>query len=441
MLEKMQYAKNGFFSYSGKVIMIVTGFVYTIMIANYLEPGRYGLVNYYISFTLGLIGISGIAFLCAMFSVFMPRWKSMRFSKYIFYGVFVISLLLFFVVFIFPKNIADLIGKGNYDLLQATSFLLLVMPFNLYYTLLFRSYKMFGKELKFNTIVAIFNLCIAFLLVIVLNYGVLGVVYGMVISNLIGLAFFVLMARKLHYANSPVVFRDLMEYTKYGVVATLLRRIDIQAFLILMGLFVADSELGLFYMATKISSTILSTPVTSLTEVIVPYMSESSMNKKKLSRYVSMNIKFSLIATTVLSVLLIALSPIILGVFFPKYVTAYPYIMVIVIFYVVSAFSPLDSLLLSINRTDLNARARFFGLLSTIFLGFFLMRDFGVYGVIMTQTANAIIVSSVFVYSVRSIGIDVDFVPGKDDIIYFLGYFRKVIGGVKYRILKMFHCV
>ncbi len=424
MSEKMQYLKSGIFSYSGKLVTILSSFVYIFLIANYFEPADYGLVNYYISFTLGLIGIFGVSFFGGLLSVFMPKWKSRKFFGYILYVVLVLSGILFVSVILFSKDISVFLGKGNNALLQITSILLLIMPFILIYTALFRSFKLFGKELKFNSIVAVLNLLFAFSLVVVLNYGVFGVVYAMALANLVGLVFLFFHSRHLKYINTSIDFSALKMYSKFGIPATVLHRIDGQVLLIFMGLFVANNELGMYYIAFKIASIMLSMPVASLTEVLLPYLSESSTDKRKMSRYVSLNIKFTLILTIILSFFIIACSKPFLALFFPKYVNAYSLIVLFIPLFIVSSLSPITNLFLSLNRMDVIAKSHFGGLMCTVVFGLILMPYFGVFGLILTQTLDVLVSRGILVYYLKSVDLKVDIVPKRRDIVYFLDSLR-----------------
>lgn len=419
MSEKLQYLRSGFFSYSGKIITIMSSFVYTLLIANFLGPEKYGLVNYYISFAIGLIGIFGINFFSGLLSVFMPKWKSKAFLKYVLCVVFALSIVLFASLFLFSGQISLFLGKSNFELLQITSILLLIMPFVLVYSALFRSFKMFGKELKFNLVVAVFNLMVAFFFVIVFGYGVFGVVYAMAVSNVIGLVFLILWSRRLKYQNKSIDVAAIKTYCKFGVPATFLRRIDTQIFLVFMGLFIADNELGMYYIAIKITSIALSIPINTLTEVLLPYVSELQVSKNRISRYVSLNVKFSLILMVIVSIFIILFSKLFLSLFFSRYVEAYPYILLFTIFFVLSSLNPLANLYLSLNRMDVIAKSFFGGLMSTIVFGLVLIPIFGVFGLIITQIMNVLVSRGIFVYSLKSVGFDVGIVPKRDDFVYF----------------------
>ena len=419
MSEKGQYVKCSLFSYSGKVITIFSSFIYTFLIANYLGPEIYGLVNYYISFILGFIGLSGIAFLGGLIVVFMPRWKSRVLFMYSLFLISIISFVLFLFLFIFSENIVAYLGRSNYELFRLASFLLLIMPFTLYYTQVFKSFKMFGKELKFNAIVAILNLSVAFLLVVVFDFGVFGVVYAMLFANISGLAFLFLQSRQLKFVDSPIDFAVLKRYSVFGVPAAFLRRVSDQTLLVFMGIFIADNALGMYYIALKITSIVVSTPANTLTDVLLPYVSAASKDKRKLSRYISLNIKFSLVVTCVLSVLVVVLSKSVLLLFFPAYVGAYHFIVLLSVLFVVSSLNPLSNLFLSLNRMDIHMNARVGGLVCVVFFGLVLMPEFGVFGLIATQIFSMLANKLILLSSLKSLGMSVEIIPRKRDFVYF----------------------
>ena len=427
MSEKMQYVKSGIFSYSGKLITILSSLVYTFLIANFLGPANYGLVSYYISFTLGLIGMFGIYYFGGIVGVFMPKWKSRRFFKYNFVGVFVISLLLFLGLYMFSEEIVFRLGRSNYELLQITSFLLLVIPFTLFYTWIFSSFKMFGKNLKFNLIVAVLNLSLAFLLVVILGYGLFGVVYAMIFSNICGLVFLAYHLKYLTFLDNPIDFSEIKKYSIFGIPATFLNRVENQILLVFMGLFIIDEELGMYYIALKIVSVVVATPINSLTEVLLPYLSESSNDKRKISRYFSLNIKFSLIVTLILSVLVILFSKYVLMFLFPEYVGAYLFVVALTVLFVISSLDPLHSLFVSLNRMDIIARSKLASLMSTIVFGLLFIPLFSVFGLIVTQTLSVLVCRVMLIYYLKSIDISVEIIPRKRDVVYFCSSLNKLM--------------
>lgn len=436
MSEKMQYVKSNIFSYSGKIIMSFFGLIYTLLIANYVGPVEYGLVNYYISFTLGLIGTFGLFYFGGLIGLFMPKWKSRTFMKYNFIAISIISFLIFMGLYIFSEDVVRHLNKVNFELLKITAFLLLVVPFTLFYIWVFRSYKLFGKELKFNLIVVTLNLFSAFLLVIVFQYGVVGVVYALLFSNICGLAYLFFHSRYLRYLDKPIDFSAIKKYSLFCVPATLLGRIDDQLLMVFMGLFVVDNDLGLYYIALKIVSTVLGTPVSALAEVILPYTSESSSDKKKISRYFSLCIKFSLIVNFVLSILLIVFSKYVLILLFPKYVEAYTFIIMLIPLTVVSSLNPLNSLYASLNRMDVIARSKFVLLISTLVFGLLFMPMYGVLGLILVSILNTIFTTAVLVYYLKHVNLEIELIPRKQDLMYFWASLKKVID-VKFRHKKI----
>ncbi len=426
MSEKMQYAKSGIFSYSGKILAMFFGFIYTFLVANYLGPAEYGLVSYYISFTIGLIGTFGIYYFGALMGLFVPKWKSRKFVKYNFIGISVISFLLFIGLYMFSEEIVLFLNKGNSELLRVTAFLLLVIPFTLFYTWLFRSFKLFGKELKFILIVATLNLASAFLFVIVFDYGAFGVVYAMILSNLCGLFYFFFHSKHLKYLDRPIDFSAVKQYSLFSIPATFLNRIDDQLLLVIMGFFIVDNELGLYYIALKIVTIVLGIPVSSLSEVILPYLSESSDDKRKISKYFSLSIKFSLIFNIVLSVFTIFFSKYILILLFPEYVEAYHFIVLLIPLLFISSLQPLTSLFLSLNRMDIIAMSRVVKLICTLVFGLLFIPMFGVIGLIMALIINALFTTGILLYSLKYVDLQIEIIPRKRDLVYFWDSFKTV---------------
>ncbi|HIH32994.1 MAG TPA: oligosaccharide flippase family protein, partial [Candidatus Diapherotrites archaeon] len=317
------FAKNVLFSYSNKVLTLVVSFLYTFLIANYLGPEKYGAITYFISFVTGLAGALGFNFLIGTVSNYFPKGKPKRLFKLLLYGILGLSFLTFLALLISAIPILAFLGKSGVSLFQLTSILILLAPSFTLFTALFQGFKRFGSVLKVVGAESILNLAFAVVAVLFLNLDVYGVIYAKIASLIIAVALFAFLSKKLVFSKKPIDRKDLKRYLITFAPFSLVRGWEGQALTVLIGLFVGNFQLGLYYMAQKLASIAIATPINSLRDVLLPYSLEKSSDLKVIGNYASLNVKLALVVSILLSIALLALGWPVLYLLFPKFIEAY----------------------------------------------------------------------------------------------------------------------
>jgi O-antigen/teichoic acid export membrane protein len=424
---KTEFIKNIIFSYSNKITLILSTFAYTYLIANFLGPEKYGIFNYYVTFTTGLLGIFGVAFLQNIISIFTPQYKSEKLFKKIRLLQLGLVILVFAFLFIFSQKIDTFLDKENYIFLKYTAFLLLVFPFYELYKYLFQGFKRFGKVLKTDATLNSSNLILAFLLVVVLNQGIFGALYAKILSVVIGLLFFIYYYKSLQFQDKKVDYSRIKRFGKYAVPNSIARRISGQTYLVLLGYFIGGEKLGFYYIAEKITTAAMGLVTSSFQDVLQPYLGERYRDKRAIGKYTSINIKFMLLLNIAIGIFLTFPGKLFLGLFFPEYIEAYKYIPLFALLYIIRSLSLIMPVYSMINRVEFLLISNILGFLSMVIVGITLMPIFDVYGAILAMIANALVFVSLLFYSLRRVGVEIEVIPRKEDLALFYDILKKGI--------------
>lgn len=423
--KKTGFAKNVFFSYSNKMITLVVSFIYTLLIANFLGPEKYGLVTYFMALISGLVGAVGFNFLISTLSNFFPKTKSKKLFKLVLGITVFLSVASFLVLLIFAQQILSMLGKDNLLLMQLSSALILLLPLYSLATALFQGFKRFGSVLKVVAIESIINLIFAVLAVIYLGFDFYGVLFAKLISLVIALIVFLIYYRKLVFSRIPIDKKDLARYISTAFPFSLVRGWEEQAFTIMLGLFISNISLGFYYMAQKLASIAISTPINSLSNVLLPYSLEKSKDIKTLSNYASINIKLALILSIFLSIILLIIGWPFLLILFPEYLASYWLLPFLCVTFILSSLTILHNVYTAVNRLEFPAIAGVFSIIATIVSGWFLMPAYGIYGAVTTQIIMAVVYMFLLWKFLEKVNARVEIIPRMHDLTYFYSLFRQ----------------
>ncbi len=418
------FFKSIIFSWGTKVSLLVTGVLYTYLIANYLGPADYGIVSYYIALIGSIITVSGISFLQGLYNLFISRSRSKSFFIKVLRWQYYLAVTLFVFVFVFSEKIALFFHKEEFLFLRWAAFLLLLLPLHDSFMFLFRSFKLFGKVLKVEVVVSFMNLCLAFFLVVSLSFGIYGVIYARIISIVVGILVFAWFFRCLRFRNRIVDMVEVKTYSYSAFMVNLFRSAGMFSFTIFLGMFLSPAMLGMFYIAQKFVGYIVSSFQASINEALIPFVAESYKDTLFLNKYMSYSIKLSLIISIFSVVLFFLVGRPLLMLFFPGYVSAYYVIVLYGIVALLGSFNVLNSAYMSQNRMDLLARVYFSGFVVIVIFSFLLMPSYGVYGAIFTLWLCGIVQGLFCFYYLKDLGLSIDFIIRLDDVKYFFGLFR-----------------
>ncbi len=418
--KKKDFAKNLTFLYSNKIYTFIISIIYTYFIANYLGPEKYGIVNLYINYMLVIFGLFGILTIQEMLNRFTPRYKSMKLFKKSLYLEYIMIIPVFIIIIIFAKEIIGHLKAQDITLLKYAALILIVYPLNDSFIQLFQGLKRFGKTLKISLISNTLNLVISIILVIYLGYDIYGVIIAKIIAAIAAITIFFFYIKELKFENQKIDINKIKKYASGAIPQNIFKALSNQVLLIYIGIFIGAKELGLYYLAQKLSSWILNTPVTSIRDVLLPYCIEESKDKNALERHTSLTAKLSFLITVALSIILIIASRVLIPIIFPEYIESSSLIILFSIIHIIGSYSCLRVTLISINRMDILAKIDFIGLTCSAVFGIIFIPKMGVNGILITQILTYFLLNSSLYYALTLHKFKISIIPTKNDIIHII---------------------
>ena len=413
------FFQNYVFSFSTKIFLALTGFIFTFLIANFLTTSDYGLVMFYLAFASSLIGLEGLPTFKSIITVFSAKYKSETVFMKAIKWQYLLFIPMFLVCFFFASEIVGFLGKTNAEIFQLSTIVILLMPLHESYIALFQGFKSFGKVLKGILFENIANILLAYFFVIFLGLGMVGVIYAKLLSLLGFILIAKIISRKLKFEKTPLPKNEIIKFAKGIVPFNLFRRTNTQIKLIYLGLFVMNWELGFYYLLNKLIAYCVSAPKDSISTVLMPYSIERHKDKRVLANFVSLGIKFSFIITIVAGIIVLIIGYPFLALFFPSYSNAYYLIPFFVVHFIVQSGMALTSVFSGLNRTDILAKSSFVSLVIMVLFGFVLISNFGIIGLLLTEIVQVIVVVSIMLFYSRKINVPVTFMPTFNDFKYF----------------------
>jgi len=388
------FFKSGIFSYSNKIALLVTGFLYTFLIANALGPESYGLAMYVMAFVGNLAFLFGAEPLGNALMVFTPKYRSrklfLKFAKFI----LLVSLLLFAVFFLFSNVISNALDMGNAGIFQVSAYLLLLFPGFLLFEALFRGLKNFGKVLKVSVFESLSNLCLAAFFVLYLGQGITGLFTAKAISLAASIAVYVFLLSRQKFEEKKPEMPKVKKYLDNAVKVSILKKLNFQALIVFMGLYIPTALLGLYFIAEKLISYAVQMPIIALCDAMLPFASGRARDKKSLSRFVSLNIKFSLTLGLVLGAIAVLVGGFLLGALFPEYVDAYWLFPFFIAVFLGTSVQFISNAYRSINRVDIVAKSWELLLYLTLSLGFVLIYRFSLMGLLLVRIGFNLVIGA-----------------------------------------------
>jgi len=239
------------------------------------------------------------------------------------------------------------------------------------------------------------------------------------------LSFFYL--RRLDFKRDLFDLGSVKKFVNGLVPSMLLNRLRHQVELVYMGLFIANWELGFYYLADKITSYLLAAPKDALSQVLLPYNIERSNSSETIGRFASLSIKFSVLFTVVAGLAITALAGPALALFFPDFSNAFYLFPFLILLYIVMEDAPLSTVFKSLNRMDLVARAELVSLAVGVVLGLVLISAMQAVGFILSRVVVFLAKMLIMLYYLRGMKIRVEIIPRFRDLKYFYSSFRSLL--------------
>lgn len=420
-------------SYANRLVLLVLGLAYIILVANALGPETFGVYSYLLDLAGTVLFLLGMESFSEVLRVFIPKTSSRRLVKTIVLAQFAIALALAAGILLFSEPLSQLLERGSgipFGLLGLT---VLLLPISSISYAIAAGNRQFGKLMLLSVVESLSDLVLAGVFVFGLGMGINGVFIARIVSLvLMGIAGIVWLNSGL--TDAPVSRPAVFSYAKQSWLTTVFKKIGLQANLIYTGLFVSASALGFFYLLSKISTYIIDIPVSAINEALLPFASQSGDNKSFTENLISKNVKLSMIFSVATSALLLLCAPFLVVWFFPAFSNALVLVPLFVGYYILSYDYPLASFFRAINRPDVLTITHLVSAVNSITVGYFLISQFFVEGLLVTMIIGRLQSQLIFVYYIRKNGYKIEFVPRKKDFFYFAAlarrFFKEGMAGV-----------
>lgn len=421
--------KNTVFSYWNKLAIVGAGFLYVLIVANYLGPEKYGLLSFLLDFLASGAMLLGFSAISESIIVFVSKNPSRRSAHGLLKFGFAFGLLFSILIFLFPGTVISIIGKGTEDIVRIMS---AVIFLNIATTLLasfLTARKTFGKLLILGITENLLNLALCAVFLLYFHGGIEHVLYAKIISLLVTGILAWKFSSEIRLTAQEPNWGEIKKFAFNSGLLGFLRRISSQVLLILMTMFVSPAMLGFYYIIQKIGSYVIDLPVTSLNDVLLPLSSEHSGDRDKLTKIISLSTKLYIIASIGFSLFLIFAGPFILEYFFPEYIGAAPLIPLFAVYFLMTFDMPLGTFFRAIRRNDVLVAGSAIMLIGTIVFGYFLVQSYGVLGVVLTLIITRFLQLSYEYYFIVSNDYKIEFWPRPRDIKFFAESLFRLCGG------------
>ncbi len=421
-----EFIKNFFYLYGSKIVLTLSGIVFVYLIANALGPSDYGLVLYFIAFVTGLLPLIGLPVFFDIIEFYTPKAKSKKFLNQILKYEMILAILLFVVLFVFAENILTFIGKEGLDLFRTAAVLVILTPLYQSYRAFLSGLKKFGKILKALSFENILNLGIAYLLVIQFQVGMAGVIYANIfsITGFILLTFFY---SKEKQKGQKISMEQVKKFGSWLIPTNLFKALNRQLRLVYLGMFVGNFAIGLYYLTEKLFTHAIGGTRESLSNVLIPYISERDTEKQSMANFVSLSIKFSTIYTIGVGIFLVIIGHTLLTVLFPQFTDAASIFPLFILFHLSKLDTFMTTMFKSFKMTDVISKGFGITLGTTAFTGIILVPMLGLNGYIITQTLAASARFAFFLHKANKIDAPVQIIPRLKDIIFFYDNAKKLV--------------
>lgn len=425
------FFKSSIFTYANKISLLIFSILYTYVIANALGPEKYGLAMFVLAFVGNLVYLFGVEAFSKTLVVFIPKYRSkklfIKFAKLLLFGF----LFLFVLFFLFSQQVALILKKSNATFFKSAAFLFISFPIFLLFEALFKGLKSFGKVLKVSLVESLTNLAFATLFIIILQLGVNGVIFGKIISLMLASLLYFYFFNKQSFEERKINTENVKKYLKNTFAVSVLKKLNVQVMLLYMGMFISDTFLGLYYIAEKIVSYAIETPISALSETMLPFASEKSSNRKALSKFVSLNIKFTLILGIILGLTVVFFGRFMLAYLFPKYAEAHRLLPFFVVIFLGTITNFFHGAYRSINRVDVLTKLWAIVLFTTIILGYFLISWFSILGLLSLRIINNIIAGAFLYFNQKKVGLQIEIIPRFRDLRFFASVFKRAVKRIR----------
>ena len=405
-------AKGGIFLFFGIFLSTTILTIYSILIARLLGPDNYGLYtiimiipNFFIIF--GDLGISPS--LTRYISKYNKEGKKNELLEIMLNGILlkiIITFLLMIIIIIFSNSLGILIlNRSNIKyLIKLTSLYLLGLTMMNTLNSIFLGLDKTKNNGLLTNIQAILRTIISPILII-LGFGVAGVLYGIgfgfIFAAIIGMLFIM----KYYYDNKSDEYNikilnksQIKEILFYGIpiyFSTIIQNAEVQSRNLFMTYNTTNADIGNY--ATAINFSVFINVLTySITSVIFPAFSKLNINEEKqtIENILKLSVKYATLLVIPTAIMLVVVSKNIIYILYGhNYIKASFFLSIYLISYLSIGFGNniIQPLLNSQGDTKMTLSIYVINLLVSICISYFLVPKYKILGILIAIICSQII--------------------------------------------------
>lgn len=319
-----QLSGKYFWSAATRVGAIVLSFLFNLILARwFLSPREFGLIGMLqIFIAVGATTVTG-GFSQALVQKRHLHKADVNTAYTFNVGV---SVLIYILLFLFAPRIANLYGVEELtEILRWLALVLVINAFQLVPYSLFLRYQLYKKLFAVVLISTLSGYVLGFLLAR-RGYGVWSLVCSTLsISFFATLLFYVLSPVRPRFAVSALAFRELVPFSGYIYLATLVEQVYANALAMILGKRFDAVTLGYYTQANKLQNVPAAGVQEVVHQVLLPEFSRHQSNLSVLKAKYIQNLRFlTLVASWVFSVLYVVAEPAVLILYTDKWLPSVP---------------------------------------------------------------------------------------------------------------------
>ncbi|MBU0635783.1 hypothetical protein KKE06_02040, partial [Candidatus Micrarchaeota archaeon] len=178
----------------------------------------------------------------------------------------------------------------------------------------------------------------------------------------------------------------------------------------------------------------IETPLNSINEAVLPFASKTSDDVSLTEHLISRSIKFYLIFSVALAVVLLVLAPVVINLFFPLFSSGLELVPLFALYYALSFDFPMGTFFRVINKPRVLTITYISSAVVSLVPGYFLISHFLIQGLLATMVIARILGIMISIFFIRKSRYRIEFIPRNEDLAFFWLLFSRFF----WQILRRF---
>jgi O-antigen/teichoic acid export membrane protein len=388
-----QTSKDTLISMIGLAGTAIIGFIYTVILARYLEPSFFGVYSSLTALASIIYSVGDFGFTSAVIN-FLPKLKEKKQlvinTGFTFQFLAALGFFAAFVIVSFFNNVI-IPGSLSYQLILAGVLTFNYLIFNLVQSI-FTSERRFWRISISQILDSGIKISLVFILLYSSKLSIASAITANIISSLLALVItFWYRFAKIRFKIDKPIFSSMFVYAKWIAVSRVFTVMVSKIDVLLVNLLIGSFQAGIYSAANRVTL-VFALLISSLNSVVNPRFS-SFNTKEKVQNYIHKLFAFVALFAILMAIVAILAGPLITFVFGEKYILAIPVFRALTFSMVPFIFSIVITppLLYSYGQSSLFAKVAASQVVAMIILEIILLPILGVYATaVALGSTNAI---------------------------------------------------